>query len=159
MARIYESARANSNQIGDLRLNATSKHRATCTHSLDSFSIRIAISYRYFSARGGLGVCVGASAPPEPVSTMLLHGAVARRRLQGKQRAVPYPTPSPAAAAAALACAAENCAVLCADGLLPLPLDQRRRHAHWTQCRTLNPEDAQPCQLSREEFWNHLVRC
>ena len=90
---------------------------------------------------------------------MLLHGAVARRRLQGKQRPEPYSTLAPGPAGVALAVAAENCAVLAADGLLPLPLDQRRRHVHWTQCRTLNPKDIQPCQLSREDFWKHLVKC
>ena len=53
----------------------------------------------------------------------------------------------------------EEVAVLCADGLLPLPLDNRRRHIHWTQCRTGNPKDVQPWQLTREEFWRRMDRC
>jgi hypothetical protein len=55
-----------------------------------------------------------------------------------------------------MAISAEKCA---ADGLLVLPWDARRRHIHWTHCRTHNPQDVQPHQLSREDFWNHLVKC
>ena len=46
-----------------------------------------------------------------------------------------------------------------ADGLVPLPWDARRRHAHWIHCRTNSPDDVQPCDLTREEFWNHWLRC
>ena len=46
-----------------------------------------------------------------------------------------------------------------ADGLLALPLDGRRRHIHYTHVRTKNPQDVLPDQLTREEFWEHILRC
>ena len=46
-----------------------------------------------------------------------------------------------------------------ADGLLPLPLDTRRRHIHYTHVRTHNPNDVQPEQMTRNAFWLHLVKC
>ena len=97
---------------------------------------------------------------------MLVASAI-RHRLRGKQVA-PYPCPAASPpihfsdiarsvqSGAAQAIEAENCA---ADGLLVLPWDARRRHIHWTHCRTHNPQDVQPHQLSREEFWNHLAQC
>ena len=97
---------------------------------------------------------------------MLVASAI-RHRLRGKQVA-PYPCPATSPpihfsdiarsvqSGAAQAIEAENCA---ADGLLVLPWDARRRHIHWTHCRTHNPQDVQPHQLSREEFWNHLAQC
>ena len=80
-----------------------------------------------------------------------------RRRLRGKQ-AAPYPAPDAGRSLAPIgvALAAEQRA---ADGLLPLPSDARRRHIHWTHCRTWSPDDVQPDQLSRDDFWAHLVRC
>lgn len=93
---------------------------------------------------------------------MLLAGAV-QRRLRGKQSA-PYPPPpgpapgfgNPVLTGVAKAIRAEE---LAADGLLLLPWDARRFHIHWTHSRTHNPQDVQPHQLTREDFWNHLVRC
>ena len=88
--------------------------------------------------------------------------AVVRRRLTHKQRVEPYPAFRPAIRVldgVALAVAAENAAVLAADGLLPMPLDARRRTIHWTHCRTANPEDVQPHTLTREGFYLHLARC
>ena len=96
----------------------------------------------------------------------LLAGAV-RRRLRGKQSA-PYPcsgspppslTPgfgNPVLTGVAKALRAEE---LAADGLLLLPWDARKFHIHWTHSRTHNPQDVQPHQLTREDFWKHLVRC
>ena len=46
-----------------------------------------------------------------------------------------------------------------ADGLLALPLDGRRNHVHYTHVRTKGASDVQPHQLSRDQFWEHLVRC
>ena len=46
-----------------------------------------------------------------------------------------------------------------ADGMVPLPMDARRRHVHYTHYRTQNPEDIQPWQLTREQFWNHMSTC
>ena len=45
------------------------------------------------------------------------------------------------------------------DGLLPLPLDSRRRHIHYTHVRTKSARDIQPNQLTREAFWEHLMKC
>jgi len=52
-----------------------------------------------------------------------------------------------------------NVEAAAADGLVPLPLDGRRHHVHYTHVRTANPEDAQPSQLTREQFWQHLLKC
>ena len=46
-----------------------------------------------------------------------------------------------------------------ADALLPLPLDSRRRHIHYTHVRTNSGTDVQPHQLTRKAFWDHLVKC
>ena len=96
-----------------------------------------------------------------PHMAALLHTA-ARRRLWVKQRVEPFPAlppEAPAARGVPLAVEVENVAVLCADGLLPLPLTAKRRHIHWTHCRTRNPGDVQPESLSRGDFWLHLLRC
>ena len=79
-----------------------------------------------------------------------------RRRITGK-RANPYGNSDipPLQSTMHSAVLAEAAA---ADGLVPLPWDTRRRHVHWTHCRTNSPDDVQPCDLTREEFWNHLVR-
>ena len=45
------------------------------------------------------------------------------------------------------------------DGLLPLPLDFKRRHIHYTHVRTNSATDVQPSQLTREAFWDHLMKC
>ena len=90
-----------------------------------------------------------------------------RRRLRGKQTpAQPYPAQGAFSAAVGAAppvlrgvekaVAAEEAA---ADGLLPLPWDARRRHIHWTHCRTHGAADVQPHQLTREGLWQHLVQC
>ncbi|CAK0882876.1 unnamed protein product [Prorocentrum cordatum] len=46
-----------------------------------------------------------------------------------------------------------------ADGLQPLAGDARRYHVHWVHHRTDSPGDVQPDQLTRKQFWDHLVRC
>ena len=96
----------------------------------------------------------------------IIPGAM-RRRLRGKQSA-PYPVqaaagPSlgqdmvnPALPGADHAITLEHAA---ADGLLPLPWGAPRRHIHWTHCRTDNADDVQPHELSRADFWQHLLRC
>ena len=101
-----------------------------------------------------------------PTMAAVLPGAM-RRRLRGKQ-AAPYPAVAQApptfmarggnaiATGVDQAIAAE---LRAADGLLPLPWDARRRHIHWTQCRTESAQDVQPHDLSREAFWGHIVRC
>lgn len=126
--------------------------------------------------RGKQSAPYSCSGPPSPnlapgfgdpvLTGGILTGAV-RRRLRGKQSA-PYPcsgSPSPGLApgfgnpiltGVTKAIHAEQRA---ADGLLPLPGDARKFHIHWIHSRTHNPQDVQPHQLSREELWNHLVKC
>ena len=48
---------------------------------------------------------------------------------------------------------------LASDRLMALPLDSKRRHIHYTHNRTNSTSDVQPWQLTREAFWNHLMRC
>ena len=48
---------------------------------------------------------------------------------------------------------------LAADGLLSLPGDSRKTNVHFTHCRTNNPNEVQPHQLTRAQFWEHLCRC
>ena len=40
---------------------------------------------------------------------------------------------------------------LAADGLASPPLDGRRRHVHYTHCRTNSVSDVQPDQITREK--------
>ena len=46
-----------------------------------------------------------------------------------------------------------------ADGLLPLPLDFKRCHIHYTHIHTNSAADVQPSQLTRDAFWDHLMKC
>ena len=78
---------------------------------------------------------------------MLLHGAV-RRRLRGKQGPSDLPR--------YFVLAAEFQAV---DGLVALPADARRQHVHWTMVPTHADRDVQPAALTRQGFWQHLLRC
>ena len=48
---------------------------------------------------------------------------------------------------------------LAADGLLGLPVTSRKTNVHFTHSRTKNKNDVQPNQLTRRQFWQHLVRC
>ena len=72
----------------------------------------------------------------------------ARRRLRGKQ--------GPSGQAGDGALAAELQAV---DGLAALPADARRQHVHWTMVATHSDQDVQPAALTRQGFWQHLLRC
>ena len=45
------------------------------------------------------------------------------------------------------------------DGLAALPADARRQHIHWTMVATYNPGSVQPSQMTRQQFWDHLMRC
>jgi len=45
------------------------------------------------------------------------------------------------------------------DGLAALPRDARRQHVHWTMVATSNHDHVQPSEMSREQFWGHLLRC
>ena len=79
---------------------------------------------------------------------------VARRRCSTKQ-----PDRSAQANAVGVwahALAAEQSA---ADGLARLQVDARRTHVHYTHVRTNNPKDVQPCDLTRKELWDHLMKC
>ena len=71
-----------------------------------------------------------------------------RRRLVGKQ--------PPGGPDATDAVAAERQA---ADGLAALPGDARRQHVHWTMVASQRGEDMQPGDLTRSQFWRHLLRC
>ena len=88
----------------------------------------------------------------------LLQSAV-RRRLRVKQNPpasfVPA-GPITTGVVWAHALAAEECA---ADGLVALLPDSRRTHVHYTHVRTTNPNHVQPSQLTRKQFWDHLLRC
>ena len=83
---------------------------------------------------------------------------VVRRRLASKQPAPPW-----APAALQLGFLAGLSAIehesAAADGLLELPVGGWRKHVHYTHVRTHGASDVQPHQLSRREFWLHLVRC
>jgi hypothetical protein len=48
---------------------------------------------------------------------------------------------------------------LAADGLLGLSETSRKFNVHFTHCRTNGTNDVQPHQLTRRQFWQHLVRC
>ena len=48
---------------------------------------------------------------------------------------------------------------LAADGLLGLSETIRKFNVHFTHCRTNGTNDVQPHQLTRRQFWQHLVRC
>ena len=65
----------------------------------------------------------------------------------GKQPAAPPPRSS-APQVHALAVGMET---LAADGLASPPLDGRRRHVHYTHCRTNSVSDVQPDQITREK--------
>ena len=39
-----------------------------------------------------------------------------------------------------------------------LPLGARRQHVHYTQNWTHNKRDVQPDQMTRRQFWEHLLR-
>jgi hypothetical protein len=80
-----------------------------------------------------------------------MSAGVVRRRMCGKQSA---PHSYAVASREALLCE-----MAAADGLASLPLDGRRRHVHYTHSRTHGATDVQPNQLTREEFWKHMVRC
>ena len=85
----------------------------------------------------------------------MLPVAAARRRYLSKQ-------PARGADAAAIqrgVAAALQAEFAAADGLQPLGNDARRRHVHWVHHRTNSPDDVQPDQLTRQQFWQHLVRC
>ena len=88
---------------------------------------------------------------PLVVATPVLDPTAPRKRLTRKQPCplvVATPAFDPIAAGVwAHALAAEHCA---ADGLVALPLDARRTHVHYTHCRTANPSDVQPSQLTWE---------
>ena len=110
--------------------------------------------------RGSCKVRIMSFTVPVLVLAMLpLAPGVARRRLHGKQRPPPAHEPNAEVAAAPLAAAAIAAEGLAADGLIALPADARRRHVHYTHVRTFGPADVQPEQLTRQEFWEHLVRC
>jgi hypothetical protein len=44
------------------------------------------------------------------------------------------------------------------DDLAALAATVKRRHVHYTHCRTNNPEHVQPHQMSRRQFWEHLEK-
>ena len=85
----------------------------------------------------------------------MLPVAAARRRYRTKQA----PQGPGAAAMQRGVAAALRAEIAAADGLAPLSADARRRHVHWVHHRTNSSEDVQPDQLSRQQFWAHLVRC
>ena len=85
------------------------------------------------------------------------------RRLRGKQfdpRALAVPqtlqSTNPITHGVSLAIQAE---ALACDGLLKLPLDTRRVNVHFTHVRTKSSKDLQPHQMTRPQFWQHLIRC
>ena len=82
-----------------------------------------------------------------------------RRRLSGKQVPPPAWQLGPQARAGGVEAVAVAAEALAADGLTPLADGARRRHVHYTHARTHRPTDVQPEQLTRAEFWEHLVRC
>ena len=74
----------------------------------------------------------------------------ARRRLRAKTPAMPS---LPAGLhAAALAAEQED------DSLEPLAATVKRKHVHYTHVRTGDPGHVQPDQMSRRQFWEHLVK-
>ena len=107
--------------------------------------------------RGAVEVASGAQIPPAVRGAMVAHLPDApRRRLNTKQSRPPaFPRPG-AAGVWAHALRAEQCA---ADGLVALLPDARRTHVHYTHVRTTDPQAVQPSQLTRRQFWQHLVKC
>ena len=79
-------------------------------------------------------------------------------RYRGKQKARPCRTTfgSPITEGVLHAIEVEALAV---DGLLALPADSKKVNVHFTHVRTNNPKDVQPHQLSRQQFWQHLLKC
>ena len=45
-----------------------------------------------------------------------------------------------------------------ADPVATLSTDAKRKHTHWTHARTSDLSHVQPSQMTRMEFWEHLVR-
>ena len=89
----------------------------------------------------------------------LLHKqSVPHRRVYGKQPADMWRDgPIQSGYLAGLAALQYESAI--GDGLLPLPLDSKRRHIHYTHVRTNNANDVQPNQFTRQAFWDHMVTC
>ena len=42
--------------------------------------------------------------------------------------------------------------------LVAVSPDSKRKHIHWTYARTHEPSHVQPCDMTRQEFWAHLMR-
>jgi hypothetical protein len=49
--------------------------------------------------------------------------------------------------------------MMATDGLAALPDDARRQAMHYTHVRTHSPNAVQPDQLSREQAWQHILKC
>lgn len=79
----------------------------------------------------------------------MLHAAVRRPRLRGKQPPPARPIVPPEPALQAIA--DEGWSELTA-----LAEDLKRKHVHWTHIRTMQAEHRQPESLSRAEFWELL---
>ena len=89
---------------------------------------------------------------------LLQKQSVPHRRIRGKQPPDLWRDgPIRAGYLAGVAALQHEAAI--SDGLLLLPLDSKRRHIHYTHVRTTNANDVQPSQLTRQAFWDHLVKC
>ena len=90
--------------------------------------------------------------PPAPLHRRL--------RLRGKQSfptVWPFSVPSGTGFLAGLSAIEHEAAA--ADGLVPLPMDGKRSHVHYTHVRTHSQQDVQPSQITRMGLWGHLIRC
>ena len=96
--------------------------------------------------------------PLLPSRRLLSKTTVVNLRMRGKQPQVRCRLARPREGFLASLAAIQHEAAA-ADGLIPLPLDSRRRHIHYTHVRTHRPGDVQPEQMSRAAFWQHLERC